>query len=66
MILRNLERQPLRSGLSSLGIAFSVAILLIGLFMFDGIDVLIAVTDTDVLRFTPADGWSRHSAPHIE
>lgn len=32
----------------------------------DGIDVLIAVTDTDVLRFTPADGWSRHSAPHIE
>lgn len=32
----------------------------------DGIDVLVVVTNTDVLRFTPADGWSRRSAPRIE
>ncbi|MDZ4266663.1 MAG: hypothetical protein U1D00_13385 [Mycobacterium sp.] len=31
-----------------------------------GIDVLVVVTNTDVLRFTPADGWSRRSAPRIE
>lgn len=32
----------------------------------DGIDVLVVATDTDVLKFTPADGWSRRSAPRIE
>lgn len=31
-----------------------------------GIDVLVVVTNTDVLRFTPTDGWSRRSAPRIE
>lgn len=36
-IVRNMERRPLRAGLSSLGVAFSVAILVIGFFMFDGI-----------------------------
>ncbi|MCB1625074.1 MAG: ABC transporter permease [Pseudomonadales bacterium] len=37
MILRNLERKPIQSLLSSLGVALSVAILIIGLFMFDGV-----------------------------
>lgn len=32
----------------------------------DNIDVLIVATDTDVLRFTPAGGWSRHPAPRSE
>lgn len=36
MILRNIERRPMRSILSSLGVSFSVAILVIGMFMFDG------------------------------
>jgi putative ABC transport system permease protein len=36
MILRNIERQPLRSALSAVGVAFSVAILVVGMFMFDG------------------------------
>lgn len=40
MILRNVERRPLRSAFSALGVAFSVAILVIGLFMFDGIDYM--------------------------
>ena len=37
-ILRNMERQKLRSFLSSLGVAFSTAILVIGMFMFDGVE----------------------------
>lgn len=38
LILRNLERRPVRALMSSLGVAFSVAILVIGMFMFDGIE----------------------------
>jgi putative ABC transport system permease protein len=37
LILRNMERRPVRSLVSSLGVAFSVAILVVGTFMFDGI-----------------------------
>ncbi len=40
MILRNLERKPIQSLLSSLGVSFSVAILVIGLFMFDGVKLM--------------------------
>jgi len=36
MILRNIERRPMRAALSSLGVAFSVAILVVGMFAFDG------------------------------
>lgn len=39
LILRNLERRPVRALMSSLGVAFSVAILVIGMFMFDGIEL---------------------------
>ncbi|MDX1648027.1 MAG: FtsX-like permease family protein, partial [Longimicrobiales bacterium] len=39
LILRNLERRPLRAALSSLGVAFSVAILVIGMFLFDGVEL---------------------------
>lgn len=38
LILRNLERRPVRALTSSLGVAFSVAILVIGMFMFDGME----------------------------
>ncbi|MEP0548178.1 MAG: FtsX-like permease family protein [Rhodothermales bacterium] len=40
MILRNVERTPVRSLISAVGVAFSVAILVIGLFMFDGVDYM--------------------------
>ena len=36
MVLRNLKRKPLQALLSSIGVAFSVAILMVGLSMFDG------------------------------
>lgn len=40
LVLRNMERRPIRSLVSSLGVAFSVAILVVGSFMFDGISRL--------------------------
>ena len=40
LILRNLERRPFRALLSSLGVAFSVAILVIGMFLFDGVGLM--------------------------
>jgi putative ABC transport system permease protein len=41
MILRNLERQPLRSAASVIGIAFAVAVLFVGLAFVDVMNVLI-------------------------
>lgn len=43
MILRNLERQPLRSGLTVMGIASSCAILIMGLFFVDSIEHMLRV-----------------------
>jgi putative ABC transport system permease protein len=43
MILRNVERQPVRSVLSAVGVAFSVAILVVGIFMFDGIGYMMEI-----------------------
>lgn len=37
MIARNMSRRPLQSLMSSLGVAFSVAILVVGMFTFDGV-----------------------------
>jgi putative ABC transport system permease protein len=41
MILRNLERQPARTGVSVLGIGFAVAVLFVGLAFIDVMDDLI-------------------------
>ncbi|MGB2713198.1 MAG: FtsX-like permease family protein, partial [Vicinamibacterales bacterium] len=41
MILRNLERQPIRTSVSVLGVAFAVAVLFVGLAFLDVMDVLI-------------------------
>jgi len=41
MILRNLERQPARSAVSVIGIAFAVAVLFVGLAFIDVMNVLI-------------------------
>ena len=40
MVLRNLERRPLKAGLSSLGIAMSVAVLVVGNYGEDALDYL--------------------------
>lgn len=50
MVLRNLERQPLRALASVVGIAFGGAILLIGFGFIDAMDVLIARQFNDGMR----------------
>jgi putative ABC transport system permease protein len=41
MILRNLERQPIRSAMSVMGIAFAVAVLFVGMAFIDVMNVLL-------------------------
>ncbi|MCH7824421.1 MAG: ABC transporter permease, partial [Acidobacteria bacterium] len=43
MILRHIERQPVKSTMTILGISFSVAILMAGLFFADAVNVMIQV-----------------------
>ncbi len=43
MILRHIERQPVKSLMTILGVAFSVAILMTGLFFADAVNVMIDV-----------------------
>ncbi|MEX0619660.1 MAG: FtsX-like permease family protein [Pseudohongiellaceae bacterium] len=50
MILRNLERKPLQAVFSSIGVAMSVAILVIGLFMFDSINYLVELQFRNIQR----------------
>ena len=50
MIIRNLERRPLRSGLAMLGIAAAVAIVVLGNFVRDAIDVIVDTQFSLVLR----------------
>jgi putative ABC transport system permease protein len=73
MILRNIERKPLQALFSSLGVAFSVAILIIGLFMFDGVMHLIDIQFRKIQREDIAvsflhnvTGNARHSLLRLE
>jgi putative ABC transport system permease protein len=72
MILRNLERRPLRAAFSSLGVAFSVAILVVGMFMFDGIDHMMDLQfrvaqreDLSVTFNEPRSGAARHDLANL-
>lgn len=50
MILRELERRPLRTALSALGIAMAVAILVVGRFNVDAVDYLLDVQFRQAMR----------------
>jgi putative ABC transport system permease protein len=50
MIIRNLERRPLRSVLAVAGIAAAVAIVVLGNFVRDAIDVIVETQFREVLR----------------
>ncbi len=43
MIVRNLNRQPARAGLSVLGVSFAVALLVLGMFSLDAIELILDV-----------------------
>jgi putative ABC transport system permease protein len=72
MILRNLQRQPVRAGLSSLGVAFAVAMLILGMFSLDAIEALLDMQynisqrqDYTVAFVEPRSGRALHELAHL-
>jgi putative ABC transport system permease protein len=72
MILRNIERQPIRSAVSVLGIAFAVSVLFVMLAFMDVMDVLIneqffvTMRQDATLSFVePRSGRARHDIEHL-
>ena len=72
MVLRNLERQPTRALLSMVGIAFAVAVLLVGLSFIDVMDDLIdhqfnrvMRQDATVVLVEPRAGRVVHDVRHL-
>ncbi len=50
MIIRNVERQPARSLMAAVGVAFSVAILVVSMFFFDAVEHMIDVQFRQIQR----------------
>jgi putative ABC transport system permease protein len=72
IILRNLERRPLKALLSSVGVGFAVAILVVGLYFFDAMRYLIKVQfenvqreDATVVFNNPRTSRIRHDVGHL-
>lgn len=73
MILRNMERQPMRGVVSTIGISFAVAILVIGMFMFDGVaymmDIQFRVAQREDLALSfsrPVSEKARYDLAHLD
>ena len=72
MVIRNFERFPVRSGISALGVAMAVAILVVGSFMFDAIAFMMDLQfrhaqreDLTVLFVEPRSGSVRHDLARV-
>ena len=65
MILRNVERTPVRSLLSAVGVAFAVAILVVGLFMFDGVEYMMDLQFRQAQREDLALTFNQPLAPSV-
>jgi putative ABC transport system permease protein len=72
MILRNLERQPVRTLMSVVGIAFAVAVLLVGLAFIDVLNLLMDQQftmamrqDATVMFAEPRSARARHDVTHL-
>ncbi len=72
MVLRELTRRPLRAALSSLGIAFGIAVVVIGAYEFDAMDLLMALefgaaerADMRVGFTEPVDGEAVRELAHL-
>jgi len=50
IVLRNLERTPIKSALTMLGISLAVAVLFIGFYFFDAIEHLVRIEFRQVMR----------------
>lgn len=73
MILRSLERRPVRALLSSLGVACSVAILVMGMFIFDGVSFMMRLQfemaqreDLQVSFLEPVDAAVQYELARLE
>jgi putative ABC transport system permease protein len=72
IILRNLERRPIQAGLSILGIALAVAILVVGQYLDDGINQIMQLQfrtvqreDMTVVFNEPLSGRVHHDLAHL-
>lgn len=72
MILRNVQRQPVRSLTSIIGIAFSLGMLIVGTFFIDSMDVMMNVQfnvaqrqDVTVNFVEPASSGALHELRHL-
>jgi putative ABC transport system permease protein len=72
MILRHLERRPIKSSLSVLGIALAAALIVLGSFMKDSLDYLIEAQfqlaqrqDVTVTFVEPSTATARHELQHL-
>jgi putative ABC transport system permease protein len=72
MILRNLERRPWKAALTVIGMAFAVAILIVGFYFFDAIDYLVKVQfrtaqrdDVTITLNEPHGEQARYDVNHL-
>jgi putative ABC transport system permease protein len=72
MILRNLERRPWKATLTVVGMAFAVAILIIGFYFFDAIEYLVRVQfrtaqrdDVTITLNEPHGAQARYDVNHL-
>lgn len=72
MILRNLERRPWKATLMVVGMAFAVAILIVGFYFFDAIDYLVRVQfrtaqrdDVTITLYEPHGEQARYDVNHL-
>ncbi|MBX7071570.1 MAG: FtsX-like permease family protein [Pirellulales bacterium] len=72
MILRHLERQPIKSALSSVGISMALSVLILGSFSIDALDYIIDVQynfaqryDVDVAFYQPRPARALHELEQL-
>ncbi len=72
MILRNLERRPWKAILTTVGMAFAVAILIVGFYFFDAIEYLVKVQfrtaqrdDVTITLSEPHGEQARYDVNHL-
>jgi putative ABC transport system permease protein len=65
MVLRHLERQPVRALLSALGIALAVAVLILGNFMVDALDYVMESQFEVAQRQDVTVGFAEPTSPRV-
>jgi len=66
MVVRNIERRPMKSVFSALGVSFSVAILVVGMFMFDAVDYMMELQFGVIQREDVSVSFNRPLSQDVE